>query len=72
MPAPDWLVAWDDVLCGRLVTCMQCGRPYEQAQLQLWIHSDGLTLPVAQCTRCHREDPEGRQLHARLVARYGP
>jgi hypothetical protein len=69
---PDWTVALDHALCGRLTACTGCGRRGGSGWFEVWTSADGTrTLPVALCARCTQDDPDRARLCALLERRYG-
>jgi hypothetical protein len=72
MPQPDWTPAVDVALRNALSHCTGCGKPFTTAWFDVWHKNDGaLTVAVAACPACKRDDPSGAQITAKLNQRYG-
>jgi len=69
---PDWLAAVDDLLTGRLTSCVRCGRVGPGNYFNDVALVEQLAVAVVVCARCWESDPQRTQLQALLAQRYRP
>jgi hypothetical protein len=66
----DMLVAWDDQLTARMMTCTTCGRT-PALRTAIWVSQRSpLAVAAAQCSRCVAADPQGTGLVDFMQHRY--
>ena len=66
---PDWLVAFDDLLCRRLRRCTDCGRPTADGWCGIWTFASGVDVAYNVCEKCRDREGSEVALRARLEAR---